>query len=106
MKGGFEREGGILKENIYVMRAKWKTTGGRKETSRGERGDGRAEAEQGQTVKVQMYENVPVPCVCYMLAKKKIIKIKILIKWEARVEDEIVTHDPKYEAISTFPEIY
>lgn len=41
-----------------------------------------------------------------MLAKKKTIKIKILIKWEARVEDEIVTHDPKYESISTFPEIY
>lgn len=53
-----------------------------------------------------MYENVPVQCVCCMSAKKKIIKFKISVKWEARVEDEIVTHDPKYEAISTSPEIY
>lgn len=53
-----------------------------------------------------MYENVSVQYVCCMLAKKKILKIKILNKWEARVEDEIVTHDPKYEAISTTPEIY
>lgn len=55
---------------------------------------------------MHVYENDPVRCVYCMLAKKKIIKIKILIKWEARVQDEIVTYDPKYEAISTFPEIY